>query len=316
MSETSSTAVSEGLPEAIKKEGDSGVTTDSPHILLNSELHLISSPVEWFERWKQSSYVEEKLGLLHSLIDADWWGEAPCYGRTTWREVEADLVILLLEIADGFFSNYAFATKKPNPISASNYKEIAQKAFAVLCLRVFRGKASGKTGPYWWWLLDNERALKKLLWFFRRKYIPIEGDFYNLQCVKKPANHFQEIFKKFLEEFAKLGWESGFFLNPTANDRIKGVRPQLIEILDALGKLSWLNQQKLDQSSISKLEELAFSPEQSLPTAFHESLAWVMRKPQTLEEAVWIGSESSEAAQVLLIHKARQTIEQKLAPRQ
>lgn len=79
-------------------------------------------------------------------------------------------------------------------------QEIALKAFSVLCQNFFADSKKYGRVPFWWDAVGDEELFKKLLWFLGSKSNRrINYD--------KTTRHCQEIFRNFLENFAKLGWK-------------------------------------------------------------------------------------------------------------
>ncbi len=254
---------------------------------------------EWLERWEGTTYLAEKLGLLHCLTTEKGW----------WRSRE--LVLLLLEIADGYTREYGFtiehgrdSDKKQN---ARNRRDIAEKAFGILCLKFFKGGIRDER-PSWWWMLEDEVLFQKVLWFLRRddhrmrnRDFDITGD---------SVSHQQGIFRTFMYDFTRLGWEFRSLsergrsqeADEAARKRLIATRPQFIEILDELRALNWLNGQELDAASLKKLTELSLGKKYHFPpTRVLQGNTY--RKPENLAEAVLGGSV---AAQVVLLHRVRQ----------
>jgi len=253
---------------------------------------------EWLERWKGTTYLAEKLGLLHCLTTENGW----------WQSRE--LVLLLLEIADGYTREYGFAIERErdgDKQNARNRKDIAEKSFGVLCLKFFKGKTRDRS-PSWWWMLEDEVLFQKVLWFLRRDDHRMQNRDFDI--AGDSISHLEGIFRIFMYDFAQLGWnfrslsERGRSqkADELARKRLIAARPQFIEILDELRALNWLNGQELDAASLKKLTELALGKKYHFPpTRVLEGNTY--RKPENLAEAVLGGSV---AAQVVLLHQVRQ----------
>lgn len=251
---------------------------------------------DWLLRWNNTDYLAEKLGLLHYLTMENCWWE------------DQFLVHLLLVFADGYNEESNFIVRRgfDQDSGAKSRKSIAEKAFAVLCLKFFKGNVRNER-PSWCWMLENEVLFKKVLWFLRPND---RGRLHNYRCnMSGTSDHQQETFRVFLTEFAKLGWDwSGFErrmdvrFDESIIKRLVASRPQLIDVLYELDKLDWLNGQELDEPSLKKLKEMALCSELSLPEIdVFRSRSY--RKPATLEEAALGGSV---AAEVILLHGVKE----------
>ena len=250
--------------------------------------------------------MAEKLGLLHSLTSKNgWWSEEP------------ELVSLLLSVADGcadesFVDVRNYHLYGPQT-EAESRRSIAKKAFSVLCLKFFRSSERNRE-PLWWWMLQHEVLFQKVLWFLRLRSGG-SNRLCNCNCIcDSSSDHQQGIFRNFLREFSRLGWdfrcpESRRRLDEKAKrlvkQRLVAARPQLIDVLSELGELNWLNGKdlELDVKSIEKLTEMAlgnslFLPPEKVSDGFNS-----LGEPKNLEQAVLGGSV---AAQVVLLHQIKE----------
>jgi len=278
---------------------------EAKHPLMEFVPIVFNSFEEWLAKWNGTNYLAEKLGLLHSLTTKNGW----------W--LESELVSLLLSVADGY-ANESFVVDRGyslyggQPTEAESRKSIANKAFSVLCLKFFR---KGKNNePLWWWMFEYEVLFQKVLWFLR----PSPGGLkrlYNCDCLRgSSSDHRQEIFRNFLREFSRLGWD---FRCPEsrrrwdektrdlAKQRLVAARPQLIDVLRELGELNWLNgrDMRLDAESVKRLTEMALSDSLFLPPEKVSDGFNSLREPKDLEEAVLGGSV---AAQIVLLHQIKE----------
>lgn len=279
-------------------------TTEVKHPLMEFVPTTFRSFEEWLARWTGTDYLAEKLGLLHSLTTKNGW----------WPESE--LVSLLLSVADGCANESFIVDRGQRPDGqqpkAESRKSIAKKAFSVLCLKFFRKERNEE--PLWWWMLEQEVLFQKVLWFLR----PRPGGLnrlYNHNCIcDSGSDHQQGIFRNFLREFSRLGWdfrcpESRRRWDETARNLVKqrlvAARPQLIDVLRELGELNWLNGKnlELDAESIKKLTEIALSDSLFLPPERVSDGLHSLRNPRNLEEAVLGGSV---AAQVVLLNQIKE----------
>ena len=152
---------------------------------------------EWMAKWKETKKLGDLLGLLHLLTtgEAQWW----------WKE--AELVSLLLDIANGYDGGYDFHDRQEydyNNEIARNRQKISEKAFGVLCAKFFNGGARDGGHPLWWWILEHDVLFQKVLWFLRpdrKNYF--DSSFYSDANIR----HQQEMLREFMREFTRLGWK-------------------------------------------------------------------------------------------------------------
>jgi len=278
--------------------------TQAEHPLMEFVPIIFNSFEEWLARWNGTNYLAEKLGLLHSLTTKNGW----------W--IKSELVSLLFSVADGC-ANESFVVDSDYDLrgqqtEAESRKSIANKAFSVLCLKFFRSGENEE--PLWLWMLKDKVLFQKVLWFLRPRLDGLKG-LYNCSCIHDSSNdHQQGIFRNFLREFSRLGWdfrciESRRRLDKKTRDlveqRLVAARPQFIDILRELGELNWLNRidLELDDKSVKKLTEMAlgdkfFLPPEKVSDGFNS-----LRKPKDLEEAVLGGSV---AAQIVLLYQIKE----------
>lgn len=262
---------------------------------------------EWLKRWKIAKYQPEFLGLLHCFAEEE-----------NYILLCAEGVSFVLEIADGY-SGINFSKPEERDSGEKIYRDrkaIAQKAFQVLCLKFFRGGTENHPLPHWWWMLKDEALFQKVLWFLRprERYQPRNYRFQDQEDLVHPHN----LFAKFLDEFPKLGWEfaslhhryEDCWPDEDTRARMVATRPQFIEIIVEMRRLSWLSAQELDDASINKLTELALGEKLSLPPKLDGGMEDTYRKSETLEEACLGGSV---AAKMLLLYRVAQKERKRLA---
>ncbi len=268
------------------------------HPLLEFVPTVFESFDEWMLRWQGTTVLAEKLGLLHCCTEEG-------------RQYCPEMVSFLLMVANHYDSEYRFTVESEHSYygdNARNRRTIARKAFDVLCLKFFKGKTDGHQ-PLWWWMLQpkHEALFQKVLWFLQTDDYSNSSGYYRGIT---PRDHHGEIFQKFLQDFAKLGWEFESLANRYYDGEVGGektekrmiaTRPQFIEILRRLRILDWLNDKELDEASIKRLTELALEQNMYLPR--QEVCVDNRRKPKTLAEAVLGGSV---AAQVVVLHQIRE----------
>lgn len=285
--------------------------TEEKHPLMEFVPTTINSSEEWLARWNGTPYLDERLGLLHSLT-----------AKSGWR-AESNLVSLLLSVADGYAYDSTFASRSSaflgyNKATVKNRKAIAEKAFSTLCLRFFKDDAESYEEPSWWWMLKDEALFQKVLWFLRPSIW--STSLHNGGRICEDSNDHQVgIFRTFVRKFAHLGWKFPHSkphwdeqTTKAVKQRLVAARPRLIDILLGLRELGWLNKQEidLDAQSIKKLTEIALSSNLPLPTTQASRTDDSYRKPKSLEEAVLGGSV---AAEILLLHRVRQKERERIA---
>jgi len=287
--------------ETNEKESEVKVAEDK-HPLMKFVPIVFNSFEEWLARWNGTEYLYEKLGLLHSL--------------TGWS-MKPELVSLLLSVADGC-ADESFADDRGYNfygcrIGAEGRKSIAKKAFSVLCLKFFRSNERNRE-PLWWWMLGDEVLFQKILWFLRLR----SGGFNRLcnhSCIcDSSSDHQQGIFRNFLREFSRLGWDfrcpesrkrQDEKIKDLMKQRLVAARPKLIYVLRELGELSWLNSKdlELDVDSIRKLTEMALGDSLLLPPEKVSDSFNSLREPKNLREAALGGSV---AAEIVLLHQIKE----------
>jgi len=248
---------------------------------------------EWLGRWRETTILSEKLGLLHGIIENYLWEFSP------------ELVCFLFDHADGYGSNLNFKDGPESYKTAKNRQTIAIKAFTVLCLKFFKSPADSSKPPLWWKAVKDDILFQKVFWFLEVK------DKRNC-CFRSddiPARH-RETFEAFLDAFARLGWRyKGLFYRyedrsvpVEVERRIIAARPRFIEILDKIRALNWLNGREieLDKASIKKLTEIAMSENYFFPPSSVQDSDRTLRKPESLEEAALGGSM---AAQIVVLNR-------------
>ena len=314
MKETVGTAT---VGSVIAKSGqgaNGGQIVEETHPLLESSQDVFRSSEEWLTAWDEATFLAERLGLLHSLTTENGW----------WQNSE--LVSLLLKIADGYGTEDSFITQSEREFrnlcsytsAMKNRQVIAEKAFLVLCLRFFGYDNKKSERPLWWWMLEDEVLFQRVLWFFRQEKLGKARNCEILDWESPGTNHQKQIMKKFLRDFAHLGWEAHSFsfaftaedekINKPIWDRLTASRPNFINILYELRELDWLNVQELDIESLKKLAEIAMSNYYSFPpTIFGRGTSY--RKPDSVEEAMFGGSVP---AQIVLLYRIREKIRRRL----
>ena len=128
-------------------------------------LKRVGTPEEWLELWEKAEYVFQKIALLYVLTDKK--------KKEGWvrRLLSKEVLLLVIEAADGFDGNvrdfdpprirYALYPSWREPTEeAVGFHQIAQKAFQILCLLVFKKE---KEIPLWREWIEDKEVLEKLL---------------------------------------------------------------------------------------------------------------------------------------------------------
>ncbi|OGZ27519.1 MAG: hypothetical protein A2427_01625 [Candidatus Nealsonbacteria bacterium RIFOXYC1_FULL_40_7] len=276
------------------KRAGSGISAGS-HPLMDYLPLSFGTFSEWRALWRKEKYFHQRMGLLHALTDS-WWQDC-------------ELVSFLLSVADGFFRTCNFSSGSNDFRITEMRREIAKKAFSILCSKFFKGGVRDDKLPLWWWALEQEELLEKVLWFLR------PGNTVGLRNPIPPDGHIREIYSSFLREIAHLAW---VFQYPgetllewqrekvePAKTRLIRARPQLVYVLDELREIEWLNERdlELDEPTIAKLKELALEGKVWLPSDGTTQGDASLRKPNNIREAVLGGSVE---AMTVLISEVKQ----------
>lgn len=271
-----------------------------------------------WEEWKKLWDEEKRVELLHSLLHFG-------FNVETTGDQHLERICLYLEVADGHCRPWGRLEKdgeeglsvetalgrfsRPRDLRGA----IAKKAFQILCQNLFRDTDDSYDDcPRWYQPLTTPRVLPKLLWFFRLD--ERQNRLLNLIPSEADSDNHTRVAYNFLLDFCSFTWEPRRHEHPTnpprdeSFNRLKAVRPQLIAILCALGRLDLLLRKgwEFDEADLLKLRKLAMSEELWLPV--FPSMGH--RLPQTLEESVFGGSQ---AARVLLLLENNRREEERLA---
>lgn len=283
------------------------------HPLMEKEISFIKSWREWKELWGKTTQAD----ILHSLLH---FGFAV---QVDDKEEWIDRILLYLNIADDHES-YGFVK---GPIQEDRIHQqilvggekiesfsqlrlvLSHKAFQMLCQNFLKDTKDERYEhvPSWVATIADLRVLEKILWFFR---LDNAGSFINLKLYRS-ENHHSAIAKEFIQKLCEFTWtceNSGLWGREGICEETKEIlrknRPNIITLLCGLDRLDILLDIKrytLDQCCWQRLEELALGFELYLPR--HDSWMDETRKPRTLEEACYGGSQ---AAQVLLTLRVKQ----------
>lgn len=256
------------------------------NILAGEKIGRIHGPEAWRHYWNQFrdngfAVIEVQKGLLYSGLDPDNWDVKQIY--------------FFLDLADGHMDSWSFVCEgEDDPICRPEIiktrQELSACAFHVLCSKFFRKPepASELRRKWDYFIFEHQKILPKLLWFLRRDEL-WDSRFLNF---RPNGNHEHQRVAEFALDLCT------HWLN---KKHFRDSRPQLVEILDGLGKLDTLFNEReypLDWPSMVKLRELALDRPLNLPAA---DVGNVRRLPRNLEEAVLGGSKAARFLQLLLI---------------
>jgi len=272
------------------------------HQLYKKEIDFSFSWKEWKECFNKAQKVHEIVSLLHYGFDAEIYRQA--------NEFQ-ERIFFYLEMAYGYKSIGLFSL--PEERRNENFhtifgectvsyvrSKIAQKAWAMLCQKVFKNTEEGKSvNPSWWWIVrDDPQILDKIIWFFSEEDNIPSGIF-------KSNGHNNRIALDFLYTLAKLAWiEHQDYRNYQESPLPHFVknRPKFIKILGHLGKLNFLIEkwQDVTKRDLAILETLAFRDKDK-------------NKFKTIEEAAVAGSQYARVLIVLRVLLKENTRQEKVA---
>lgn len=266
--------------------------------------------VVWKAEWARVSNFQSLMNLLHIGFDTelrssprDWEEPRP----EDWR----DRLIFYLEVAYGG-RGFLYAEEKRYSSEKSCKKALTEKAFSMLCQKIFNGKASisgySMAAPEWSHEIVDSDILPKVLWFFLdRSNISLSKDEHNTL-----------IARQFLFNLARMGWmdfdrESMFHPTPEQRQLLEKHKPDFLEILWRLGELDFLVEvrKKVTPQDLVYLRRLVFT----------DAFSGDRNKYKTIEEALVheFGNRSVQAAETLILlrimarEENRQRLEQKVA---
>lgn len=299
------------------------------HVLLKTRPTTRQSFEEWLKRWDETTDVDDRIGLLHSLI----WRPV---GENKNRSVNncwctKKTIPFLLEVADGHHRGHGLSTpskcswdRDMNEQDKALRQLVAKKALSVLCQTFFGYEKSGGQ-PQWLWMLEDSVVLEKVIWFFRAEsgeythHSEIVNCPYSTISSEHNTSRDLQMVAEFVSVFAKLGWTLHKFwyqwhdrhgYGNTINDKFISLRPFFVDVLNYMGETSWLLPYiKDDAPSRNRLKEIALNENLWLPPENGIS-SNVNRKATTLEEAAFGGSK---AAQVLLLYEINAQVARRFA---
>lgn len=288
-----------------------GVPPKETHPLLKKEIWEDVSWEDKKKRWDEEMARDRPdpsvlEGILHRLFSNGTCPESICF---------------CLDLADGHESGDLFskvsASSLHSPQVKTRNREIAEKAWRVLCDNFFKNTKESSQIASWVDLVVNEQVFKKILWFFSpQKEDRIGNNLPNPDLSGRNRGHYANIARTFLKEFIRFVWRIdrfGRFVDGLTSAECKAIReifrkarPQIIEIAAEMKDLNfllnrdyylkeWCGGFDVDDATMEKLEELSFAEE-----------LWdgkEHRKPESVEKAFYHDSYSAEILVLLRIIK-------------
>lgn len=262
--------------------------------LLNKQLKLITKWEDWLEQWKNASSVPECLGLLHVGHKYVRWIDQR-------RTNELDIFLFYLNIAD------------LRGISTSDQREVADKAFKVLCDTYFKKRYGFSEISE----IASETLIERIVDFFSYR-----GKFDTNTRRFSLGDHSQEVVDSFVESFVEALWKYSsryFGWENAQRARWSKLRIQTLPILIELGrgKVDMLLESSfpdVDSESLQALEALALRhPDGGTFKSIEE--AFVKRNSDVVRVTILLKTWEKELArqnEVEAIERERRILELRL----
>lgn len=194
---------------------------------------------DWLKVWDSLTYAQEMVNHLHIAFDSCPMGD---------RGEEEQVL---------FFLNLANPGTSANRVAGVG-RRIVDKAFSVLCQRVFKNTAERDRPPSWLKGIVNERALSALFRLLENY------DYYYYEIL---SDHEKIILKDFLVELSLMAWSSPSWMSSHSSEvfseqfELLGEnKEKFLNILyrhGELGKL-WGCRRGLDWTDVTILRKFAF----------------------------------------------------------
>ena len=272
------------------------------HPLRLKSFGTIGDWTAWREVWERAETAEELISILH------YW-PSDCINQS--RE---SIICFYFEVADGCQGDFTFPyhggeeARYHSKMGGGEHtyrqrelrREIARKAWQVLCNEFFTDKPTDNV-PSWWNDILNPTIFAKLLWFFR----PIQGSSHNnFPPRRHKSDHYVEVTYKFLAEFLDVVL-SYDYLNPPFRERLhdharmrkvqemfQAAQPELLAIAREADLLELLLREGvvLGKQTIKLLKKAALATKNEKGLLPGEKVPYC----RTIEEALWNGSKDAE----------------------
>ncbi len=289
----------------------SSISAGSKNVLTSWVPQYPQDVDEWIKRFEEAQGFSERRGLIYDGFS----------NKLTSLSIEAQVKRLCyyLDLADHWSYESSFRRENGDPdIIIRDRKMISRLAFEFVCLQVFKNTSEQyERRPSWAGIVEHPVALEKIMWFFRSD---LYGRFENLRLGSLEKDRFMQYVVDFLLGLVDYVWkfqvESGRGSHRdeelAIRERFNALKPQLVRILEMLGKLDRLLGIYTYPLGFKEMRELSrIALEKTLDLAIREH-----RKPVTLGEAV-LGMSS--AAQTLLLlrtmYKTRKRLQRKAKAR-
>lgn len=247
---------------------------------------------KWLEAYTSAADLDTRIGLLYSGLQ--------------FPSDRGVAVIFYLQEAEGHCDFQSdFFTEDPHRESARvetffgsfesvGYarRQVAKVAFNQLITHFFKDtKEKHEQIPSWSRITSREPVVDALLKFFR---LNERQRFVNLQGFDSELPpHKAAVVREFLSMWAFSPW--------TSEGRLHERRVEFMDILCGLGQLDRLlnsgRTSQVGEVELKKLEELALQSELYLPCNY--ALEMAFRKPESIEEAAYAGSQAGKIAILL-----------------
>jgi hypothetical protein len=290
------------------------------HTLLTREIRAIRNWHEWLARWQEAKDLQWMESLLHVGFSVPL--DRGAHGERVYDQIDREAFYLsiadgwadgrLLELPTdgdrrcliGYDSNGDRIEKTQREIR----KQLAQKAFKVLCSNFFKvGLSAGdphgdEFNQIWVTSVVSERLFPVIQRFFRIGGYDLK--ILNLSSWLKEELHNQQEAVAFLVKLAKFMWgwreptqylgsdkEQAMERFAAMRSRIDTAKPWMVEVLVNLDRLDvvrgWMLE--LDEACLAKLKEIALR--NKLRQWTHH--VRMDRPVATLDEACFVGSKAA-----------------------
>ncbi len=227
---------------------------------------------DWLKQWNETCNQQQLLNLLHIGFDTALNNDT----FVSEMQNRNARIIFYLECA----YNYVFMDC--DYTNGYLRKELSQKAFSVLCKKLFRDdKDNTHQSPAWFADIVSEEILPRIFWFFKATH-----------AIPHSQEHDSIIATKFLFDLARLGWGGGG-CEFNGRELLEQYRPDFIWLLWEIGKLEylWKKRDLLTEKDIETLSNMV-------------SAEIYKSEDPRIEEALLGGNQLAEATRVVICLRA------------
>lgn len=231
---------------------------------------------DWLVEWEKTDDEKMLLNLLHIGFDIQMRNEQEQRARIIWYLESA----YAHNSRSSIFKEWDYY----NTDRLSLRGTLAQKAFSVLCQKLFReDDGCGYQKSKWFDDIVNEEILPKIFWFFRpQSAIPFDKE------------HNSIVARKFLFELAQMGWRKPavqslngkISLIPENQKKLlEKYRPDFIWLLWQLDKLDflWMQKEQITQEDVNALSDMAFAEANKFAERPYKRIEELLTKHSGLE---------------------------------